>query len=125
MKKVFIFVLVVLALIGVIVCYNFDYIITTGEYKRQLSVFEDIKDGDSISKSEIVEELGLPSSCYKNGGWIRVQGEDSVSCYDSDVTKWNYTCFKNRDPANPYRLTIEFNQKGKTIKSTFEAIPGG
>ena len=59
-KKIITIVVAALVLLGVIVCYNADYILSTAKYKRQLSVFEDIEDGDSISKSEIVEELGLP-----------------------------------------------------------------
>ncbi len=62
MKKVIIVIAVVLVLIGVVVCYNFDYIITTSEYKQQLSVFEDIDSGDSMTKREVAERLGSPES---------------------------------------------------------------
>jgi hypothetical protein len=38
---------------------------------------------------------------------------------------WLYECWKQADPADPYRLKITFNAEGKSESATLTLVPGG
>ena len=81
-----------------------------------------------MTKQEVFDKLGCPKGYYDiNGNYYAVEIEEvfeaNISC-DQSVA-WIYTCYEYSDPANLYRLRVDFDLEGKSTNTDMVAAMGG
>ena len=127
MKRFWGFTALVLSVL-VLLCSCDFYV--TDEFRAYKSFYEHYKNG--MDKEKVLGKLGeYPEYfCDKDGNLFSKRDFDDDDEYrevvlENDCRIWKYTCHELPDPANPYRLTITFDENGKSISVEFEIIPGG
>ena len=104
-----------------------DQFYTTTSFRRYQSFAERYKLG--MDRQDVIDKLGIPDSYRDEEGEyhkVPVMEEDAFKeILLKEGTEFVYTCHKYRDPADPYRLRITFNDEGKSADLEFEQIGGG
>ena len=105
-----------------------EYISSTDSYKLYLNFCYSYKVG--MDKQEVLDKLGYPEIYYNVGGNIYrsygLRSDEEREAFkegvlDSGSTRWYYTCYKERDPAEPYTLKVCFDSEGKVTSVSFRA----
>ena len=126
MKKVI--VLCACLLVAVMCLSGCQGVGTTSKYRAYSAFAQSHKPG--MSKEKVFEKMGCPYSYRDDQGNFMVidtddrgDFEDSISAETAAI--WYYDCYELPDPANPYRLTVVFDENGKTVSAEMNAVLGG
>ena len=105
-----------------------DQHVTTQEYLSDLSFSQNKHVG--IDKEGVLLLLGYPDGYRDAEGVYQAfpydkRVEAQAKLMEEDVVVWVYTGYKRPDPADPYRMTVTFDENGETVDARLEMIPGG
>ena len=104
-----------------------DSLRTTSEYKT-LSSFAD-RHSPGMTPQAVFDELGYPDGYVGTDGLYHpveyAQREQEKDALLTDGKVWFYECWKYRDPADPYRLKVSFDNQGLSATAELIAVPGG
>ena len=109
-----------------------EYVFTTKSYRLYRDFYCNYELG--MDKQEVLDKLGYPEAYYNNSGnqYYRstfrtdAERETYYECaLDDGSTLWYYTCYRLKDPADPYGLTVHFDSEGKVTTVSFKIIKGG
>lgn len=92
----------------------------TQEYRKFKNIYEDYCQGKQYTKETLFEKAGQPN-------YPTLEFHDKATLEEKlfETTKWQYNFYELSDPANPYKLVIEFDDDGNATEMSFEVILGG
>ena len=118
----------VMLLVALLLTGCSDMLFTTAEYRSYQSFVDNHKAG--MSKQEILDKLGCPDGCVDaQGNYQSIKPADQKS-FEENLAEdssdaWVYECWKQPDPADPYRLKITFDAEGNSESAALTLVPGG
>lgn len=110
MKRILSFIIVLSLAFSLCACADMG---KTADYRKFKNVYTSYQDGEKYTKEKLYNQAGEPDYSA------------AEKLFDETVTNWQYDFYELSDPANPYKLVVEFDEDGNVIQMEFEAIPGG
>ncbi len=110
MKRIVCFIVVLSALFSLCACAEMG---KTADYRKFENIYITYQDGEEYTKQILYSQAGEPD--YPT----------AEKLFDESTTNWQYDFYELPDPANPYRLVVEFDADGNVTNMEFDYIPGG
>lgn len=128
--KRFLMIVTALSLVALLTgCTDLFY--TTDDYKtyKTFATFAN-RDNATAQKQQVLNSLGCPDGYIdSNGNYqhipVKEQEEFTQRLLSGESAVWVYECYKRPDPAEPYRLRINFDSEGNSTAASFDPVPGG
>ncbi|MBQ8027555.1 MAG: hypothetical protein IJ261_05510 [Clostridia bacterium] len=110
MKRILSFIVVLSLAFSLCACADIG---KTDDYRKFKNIYASYEDGKQYTKEKLYNQAGEPDY------------PAAEKLFDESTTKWQYDFYELPDPANPYKLVVEFDEDGNVTEMSFEVIPGG
>lgn len=113
--------------VGLLLCGCTGSFFATASYRQCKAFSEQYKAGwRNYDKQDVYNKLGLPDGYSTSElGYTPITYKESELLFAEDIICWVYRGYELPDPANPFQLTVRFDEQGNCIEAIFTMVAGG